>query len=139
MPGSEENSIATGGGAKTEWFKDSEGISWLSVSDLSGEIEHNQTRKGRELWQPQRWMRLYRKEGCSKERGSPRKTKSKSLLGLPYVGALTKVRRSGRLYEHTFNRDGSVEYREVTEGQRHRESNKGKACGCSRRSRQLFM
>ena len=59
------------------------------------------------------------KKGAARKPGIP-----KSLVGSTVRWSFDEGPTKGSIYEHTFNRDGSVEYREVTEG---KDKGKGKA------------
>jgi hypothetical protein len=68
------------------------------------------------------------KSGAKKRDAVKRKT-PESLVGATVRWGFTEGPTKGSFYEHTFNADGSVEYRDVTEGKAKAKATREKLCG----------
>jgi len=69
-----------------------------------------------------------KKSGAKKRDAAKRKT-PESLVGATVQWAFSEGPTKGTTYEHTFNADGSVEYRDVTEGKAKGKATREKLCG----------
>jgi hypothetical protein len=69
------------------------------------------------------------KKSGAKKRDAVNRKSPESLIGATVRWGFTEGPAKGSIYEHTFNADGSVEYRNVTEGKAKSKATREKLCG----------
>lgn len=68
------------------------------------------------------------KKGGTKKRAVVKRKTPESLVGATVRWGFTEGPTKGSIYEHTFNADGSVEYRDVTEGKAKGKATRERLC-----------
>jgi hypothetical protein len=72
------------------------------------------------------------KKRGAKKRDAKKRKSPESLVGATVRWGFTEGPTKGSLFEHTFNADGSVQYRNVTEGKAKSKATREKLCGVER-------